>query len=87
MNESQKVYEMNKKTTRDNLMNYINKYPLDRKKAMARRKSMGYEPIDDYLENPESRERVAMFMSEYRHQKCKRLLFSILSQKIEGWWD
>lgn len=84
---SQKVYEMNKKMTRDNLLAYIDKYPLDRKRAIIKRKNLGLETPEDYRENPESRERIAIFMSEYRHQKCKSLLFSILSQKIEGWWD
>jgi hypothetical protein len=31
--------------------------------------------------------RLAMVMGMARHEKAKKLLFKILEQKIENWWD
>jgi hypothetical protein len=83
----QKLYKMNSTTTRDNLLEFIDKYPLDREKTIAWMKEKEIEGFDDYRENEESRKRLAMFMGDHRHQKCKKLIFLILSEKIEGWWD
>jgi hypothetical protein len=85
--DKQKLYEMKSKILRDNILEYIDKYPLDRKKTVAWMINNGIDGVDDYRENEESRQRLAMFMSQHRHQKCKRLIFLILSDKIEGWWD
>lgn len=85
--DKQQFYQMKSKITRDNLLEYIDKYPLDREKTILWMKKKEIDGFEDYRENEKSRQRLAMFMSHFRHQKCKRLLFLIMSEKIEGWWD
>jgi hypothetical protein len=41
--------------------------------------------IDPMSESTDSR--LAMVMGIARHEKAKKLLFKILEQKIESWWD
>lgn len=85
--KGQPLFRMESTTTRDNLLEYIDKYPLDRARTIKWMKDKGFDGVQDYKENEDSRKSLALFMSQYRHEKCKRLIFLILSEKIEGWWD
>lgn len=85
--DGQPMFRMESTMTRDNLLEYIDKYPIDRRRTMNWMKSKGIEASDDYRENEESRQRLALFMSHNRHLKCKRIIFLVLSEKIEHWWD
>jgi hypothetical protein len=65
---------LDSKVNRENLLDYIDKYPLIASKI-----------ID---ENPGiSKHRTAIKIGMKNHQRCKELLFKILSNKIEHWWD
>lgn len=81
------LFEMKSQTKRDDLLTYIEKYPLDKKRTIEKIEKLNIEPVNDYPENPESRQRLALYMSQYRHDKCKRLIFLILQQRIDRWWD
>ena len=62
---------------------YFAKYPLCHKRAieyiMANQKRLTSKHIDDQL--------VAMVMGDLRQQKCKDLIFKLLNQHIDQWWD
>jgi hypothetical protein len=62
---------------------YFAKYPLCHKRAieyiMANQKRFTRNYTDDQL--------VAMVMGDLRQQKCKDLIFKLLNQHIESWWD
>jgi hypothetical protein len=67
----------------DNLDGYFEKYPLCHKRAI------------EYIKNNQSRYTVdhtdrglvASTMGQLRHDKARGLLFQIMSDKIEHWWD
>ena len=58
---------------------YFNKYPSWYRRAI---KHMEKNQSDSYDKN-----RIAMTMSDLREQKAKELLFKIIPDKIDGWWD
>ena len=62
---------------------YFAKYPLCHKRAieyiMINQKRFTSKNIDDQL--------VAMVMGDLRQQKCKDLIFKLLNQHIDQWWD
>jgi len=77
-----KLSKMNINILEDNRIDYINKYPNDKRKALRK-----HPELIDYLDNEENLGRLAFFMSNYRQEKAKNLLFKVLSYKMEGWWD
>jgi hypothetical protein len=85
--ESGKLYEMNHNYKVDNMIDYINKYPIDRKKAIIFLKNNTREEGFNYIENQGDRHTLCVFMSSIRHKKAINLLFKVLSNKIEHWWD
>jgi len=65
-------------TTRDDSKIYLAKYPLDLKRAMK-------HPETQVFFKEESS--YYMGVSRYRHIKSRKLLFKILEERIERWWD
>lgn len=84
---SPKLYRMEREYLRDNLISYINKYPLDRDKTIKYFKKLKNEDISDYATNQESRSTLCLFMAKIRHEKAIKVLFLVLTRKIEVWWD
>jgi hypothetical protein len=66
---------MDFKATKDELDTYYAKYPLTFKKIVAQ-----YGDARD-------RSSTALLMGDDRQEKAKKLLFKILEQNIECWWD
>lgn len=64
-------YELETETIEDNLDNYFKKYPLI------------YKSIKDKSD----REKVAMKISDINNSRARDLLFKILRNNIDGWWD
>jgi hypothetical protein len=68
-------------TTYDNLKEYIEKYPSAKRKVLSNKKyidMLGDEPTDF---------KIGMLMSIERHNKAKRILFRLLDDNTEQWWD
>lgn len=63
---------------KDNLDEYINKYPLTKKKVLSLDKYETYIPTKNGL---------ALAIGMERHLKARKLLFKILEERIEAWWD
>ena len=63
------------KTNKDELDTYYAKYPLTFKKIVAQ-----YGDTKD-------RSSTALLMGNDRQEKARKLLFKILEQNIETWWD
>ena len=76
-------FEMKSEVTRDDLQSYINKYPNTKRFVMNHPKYSKF--TNSMSEVTDSR--LAMVMGIARHEKAKKLLFKILEQKIENWWD
>lgn len=84
---NEKLYTMDINYLRDDSIDYINKYPLDREKTIKWAKKYLKRDFSDYKTDDEIKHSLVIFMSKNRHEKAINLLFKILSQKIEGWWD
>ncbi len=76
-------FEMKSEVIRDDLHSYINKYPNTKRFVMNHPK---YSKFTNSMSETTDL-RLAMVMGMARHVKAKKLLFKILEQKIENWWD
>lgn len=78
VNFNEKLFEIKSETVRDNLETYISMYPH------ARRRLMNDNILSNYRKGNSS---IALGMGIIRHRKAKNLLFKILEDRIEYWWD
>jgi hypothetical protein len=62
---------------------YFAKYPLCHKRAIQYIKDHQKSFTNDYT----NKQLVAIVMGNLRQQKCKDLIFKIMSQDINKWWD
>lgn len=85
--EGKDVYTLERNARWDNLIEYIDKYPRERDRAIDIIKSKKTDDVSDYRQNGESRQLLAHYISGQMHEKCKKLIFRIMEHKIEGWWD
>jgi len=67
----------------ETFVDYFAKYPLCHKRAieyvMANKKRFTSDHTNDQL--------VAMVMGDIRQRKCNDLIFKIMSQDLQRWWD
>jgi hypothetical protein len=72
---------MNSEEVWERYDDYFKKYPLVYKKVMA-----GAGPFS--LEGRENDKHViAMNIAHVNHDRARKLLFKIMEENIEGWWD
>ena len=67
---------------------FFKKYPLVYKKVLADKKLQIFRitPDDDETEI-DAKQRIAMNIGYYNHNRAKKLLFKIIEKDIEGWWS
>jgi hypothetical protein len=67
---------------------FFKKYPLAYKKVLADKKLQIFRitPDDDETEI-DAKQRIAMNIGYYNHNRAKKLLFKIIEKDIEGWWS
>ena len=70
-------FEMEKTVIWENLDDYFKKYP----NAVRRVKKM--HPDKDF----EDKETLALYLGMYNQKRCRNLIFEILKQKSDMWWD
>jgi hypothetical protein len=75
--------EMHIDTVSENLDDYLNKYPLCKKRAIQYIKDNQHR----YCKDHNDKGMVAMIMGQLRQAKAKKLLFDIIEWRIERWWD
>ena len=61
---------------------YIKKYPLIEKRVMN-----GEGPFQPISFKQEDKQRIAMNIGHINHNRARKLLFKIMEQNIEKWWD
>jgi hypothetical protein len=71
-------FEVDTTINNDNVDKYISMYPH------AYRRLMNDKNLINFQKSSHS---VAMGMGIIRHRKAKKLLFKILEERIENWWD
>lgn len=67
--------ELTFKTNSENYDDYLKKYPSSVRNVL---KNYKHEPV---------KSRLVRDVAHYNHMKAKRVLFSILENRIEWWWD
>jgi hypothetical protein len=80
--------ELDMQTTSENFDDYFKKYPLVYKKVLSDKKLQifGIEARDGETE-VDAKQRIAMNIGRYNHNRARKLLFKIMEENIEGWWD
>jgi hypothetical protein len=73
-NKEGKLYTLTTNVSYDNFTEYFNKYPLQYKKQKR------LYPKND-------RRAIAHKIATENHNRCRRLLFNMLENKIESFWD
>jgi hypothetical protein len=64
----------------ENFDDYFKKYPLIYKRVLN---GEGWLKIDDFTD----KHRIARNISHINHDRARKLLFKIIEQNIERWWD
>jgi hypothetical protein len=80
--ETEKWFTMKDELVSDNLEEYIKKYPLQHKRVLAGKVDRYRRPIER-----KDRKLIAMEIAHENQERCKRLIFSIMNDHIERWWD
>jgi hypothetical protein len=79
------TYSVDFKIVDEQFQEYFLAYPLDYRRAL---KGEGWLNIyEEGIDQTERDYRIASNMSHNRQLRAKKLLFRILDQDIEGWWD
>jgi len=65
----------------ENFDEYFKKYKSSYNKLLKN----GYGPVK--INTFDDKETIALWLGHYNHERCKKLLFKILSERIECWWD
>jgi hypothetical protein len=80
--------ELDMQTTSERFDDYFKKYPLAYKKVLVDKKLQifGIEARDGETE-VDAKQRIAMNIGYYNHNRARKLLFKIMEENIEGWWD
>lgn len=67
---------------------YFKKYPLAYKKVLSDKslQIFGIEPREGETET-DAKQRIAMNIGYYNHNRARKILFLIMEENIEGWWD
>lgn len=81
---SEKTYSMEVETLEDNLDSYFVKYPLDYRRTI---KWFNKHERDFNLNDPDNRRFFALMMSKIRQDKANSLLWKIINDRIQRWWD
>jgi len=68
------------KELEENFDDYFAKYPLIYKRVINGEGVFKLEGTDD-------KQRIAMNIAHINHDRARKLLFKIMEQNIEGWWD
>lgn len=81
--DGQNLYSMKSINVVDNLSLYLYKYRLDVNQVLKN----SNKNFDGYENDYGTKERLCLYVSSYRAEKARKLLFRILSDRLEWWWD
>jgi hypothetical protein len=62
---------------------YFKKYPLIYKRVINGERIFEFDNVVDI----KSKQRIAMNIAHINHDRARKLLFKIMEENIEGWWD
>ena len=79
--EKEGYSELNSETLNENFDAYFKKYPLIYKRVMSGEGVFNRDGRDD------DKKIIAMNIAHINHDRARKLLFKIMEQNIESWWD
>jgi hypothetical protein len=80
--ETKKWYTIESTTIEDNLDEYFDRYPIQYKRVLEGKINWNGKKVD-----PTDRTEIAMYIAHENQQRSNRLLFKLLEQRINNWWD
>ena len=80
-------YYMETRLKKENLNDFFKKYPLVYKKIITNKKYHIFKMDNEDLTSYEVKSRIALNIGRYNHERARKLLFKILSENIERWWN
>lgn len=81
--DGQISYAMKSINVVDNLSLYLQKYRLDVNQVLKN----SNKNFERYENDYDIKEKLCLYVSSYRAEKARKLLFRILSDRLEWWWD
>lgn len=87
--EREDYYVMESITKSERFDEYFKKYPLVYKKILMDEKNQTFKlkNRDEGMDIVEIKQLIAMNISHYNHNRARKLLFSIMEDNIERWWN
>jgi hypothetical protein len=73
----------NSEVVNENFNDYFKKYPLVYKRVINGEGIFKFDNVVDV----ENKKRIAMNIAHVNHDRARKLLFKIMEENIEGWWD
>jgi len=67
----------------ENFNDYFKKYPLIYKRVINGEGIFKFDNVVDF----ENKQRIAMNIGHINHDRARKLLFKLMEQNIERWWD
>ncbi len=85
--ETKQWFEMKDTTHSENYDEYFAKYPRQYKKVLNGEDVLSkYLEKDDIMDSNDKR-RIAMFIAHENQERSRKLLFKIMEENIERWWN
>ena len=81
LTEKEGYFQLNSETLNENFDAYFKKYPLIYKRVMNGEGVFNREGRED------DKKIIAMNIAHINHNRARKLLFKIMEQNIESWWD
>ncbi len=81
LQEKEGYSTMESRLIEENFDDYFKKYPLIHKRVLN---GEGVFPRED---REEDKQIIAMNIGQINHERARKLLFKIMEENIEGWWD
>jgi hypothetical protein len=78
--EGQNTYELKDEIISERYDEYLNKY----KSSVRHILKNGYRGLE--IEE-DDKGRLCLYVGQYNQEKCQKLLFKVLNEKINHWWD
>ena len=80
-------YYMETRLKKENLNDFFKIHPLVYKKIVTDKKYHIFNMDNEDLTSYEVKSRIALNIGRYNHERARKLLFKILSENIERWWN
>lgn len=80
--ETKKWYTMEDELVSERFDAYFAKYPLQHKRVLAGKIDRYQRPIEE-----KDQKLIAMEIAHENSERCRKLLFQIMSDHIDRWWD